>query len=154
MLSGEFPLLLLRCWCKLWHAWCQKSHFYWKNQLNLDVLQLKFLYACHHIFLSELPAWQLFVIFTSKWSPLPTRAFIVACLLESANSSILAAFISAVHKAAGRTVPGFAWYNSWKCHETVHGEWSLRVISTTSRMLDGSFVNSTVRGGGRRNLTA
>ena len=51
---------------------------------------------------------------------------------------------SAIHKAAGRTVPGFAWYNSWKCYEAVNGEWSLRVIPTTGRTVDGGFVNSAV----------
>ena len=32
---------------------------------------------------------------------------------------------SAIHIAAGRTIPGFAWYTSWKCCEAVNGEWSL-----------------------------
>ena len=51
---------------------------------------------------------------------------------------------SAIHKATGRTIPSFAWYNSWKFHEAVNGEWSLRVIPTAGRTVDGGFVNSIV----------
>ena len=48
---------------------------------------------------------------------------------------------SAIHKGAGRAIPGFAWYNSWKTLKP----WIVERSLTSFLPLAGGFVNSAIR---------